>query len=77
MFEIQIIIKNRFGEFKGRKVIVDDQNLNKIKESSKLFYQSAGFELTCEDGSFVVFPPEIVRESMLKIDTKKIGKEDV
>lgn len=76
MFEIQVIIENRFGQFRGRKVVVDNEQLIKIKENSKSFYQS-GFELTCDDGSFIVFPPEIVKESMLKIDIKKIEKEDV
>jgi hypothetical protein len=26
-----------------------------------------GFELTLEDGTFVVFPPEIVKQSILKV----------
>jgi len=29
----------------------------------------------CEDGTFVVFPPEIVNKSILKV--KKINKENV
>lgn len=72
MFEAQIIIKNKFGEFKGRKVIVNKEQLEKIIESSKKFYTSTGMELTCEDGSFVVFPPEVSRESMMMIKNKKI-----
>jgi hypothetical protein len=32
----------------------------------KRFYNS-GFELTLEDESFVVFPPDIVQQSILKV----------
>ena len=38
---------------------------------SKKFYSAGGFELTLEDGSFMVFPPDIVLESILTI-TKKL-----
>lgn len=77
MFETQITLKNKFGEFKGRKVIVNKEQLEKIIETSKCFYISSGFELTCEDGTFVVFPPDIVKESMIMVTNKKINDDDV
>jgi hypothetical protein len=70
--EVQIIIKNEFGEFFGEKVILDQDKLSTIIEASKGFYKSGGFELHCEDGSFVVFPADIVKKSILKIISKKI-----
>lgn len=76
MFEVQVTIKNDFGEFKGRKATMDKDQLEKILESSKSFYKSSGFELTCEDGSFVVLAPDVVKKSILVVLTKKI-KNDV
>jgi hypothetical protein len=69
MFEIQLIITNKYGEFLGRRVPISDDNYKKLLEMVKTFYNS-GFELTLEDGSFVVFPPDLVKESFLKV--KKI-----
>jgi hypothetical protein len=72
--EVQIVLKNHFGEFLGKKsILTEEQYLNLLK-MSKGFYAGGGFELTCDDGSFVVFPPEIVRQSMLQV--KKIKKEE-
>ena len=70
--EVQIIIKNEFGEFLGEKVILEEENLPKIIEASKGFYKSTGFELYCDDGTFVVFPSDIVKKSILKVISKKI-----
>jgi hypothetical protein len=74
MFEIQLVLINKFGEFCGRKVPITDENYNKLLEMVKTFYNS-GFELTLEDGSFLVFPPDVVAQSILKV--VKIQKEDV
>jgi hypothetical protein len=71
-FEVQIIIKNEFGDFIGEKVILEKDGLDKIIEASKNFYKSMGFEIYCEDGSFVVFPVDIIKKSILKIVSKKI-----
>jgi hypothetical protein len=72
--EIQIVLKNHFGEFLGRKSILTEEQYHNLLQMSKRFYLDGGFELTCEDGSFVVFPPEIVRQSILEV--KKIKKEE-
>jgi len=73
-FEIQLILENSFGEFKGKIALVTQEQYLNILNMSKGFY-SSGFELTCEDGTFVVFPPEIVNKSILKV--KKINKKNV
>lgn len=72
--EIQYILINEYGEFTGEVMIVNEEQLGTILELSKSFYEG-GFELNCEDGSFVVFPPEVVRRSILKINRKKVEKD--
>lgn len=64
--EIQLVLQNKFGEFKGKKVNITQENYLKLLEMVKRFYDS-GFELTLEDDSFVVFPPDIVQQSILKV----------
>ena len=71
MWEAQFIIMNEFGRFVGRKVEVDDEQFKKLCDLSRNFYGS-GFELTLEDGSFIVLAPEIVNKSMLQITKNKI-----
>lgn len=69
--EVQLILKNEFGEFQGKKFIIDDENYKKFIDMSKKYYLS-GFELTMEDGTFCVFSPELVKKSMLSIKTKDV-----
>lgn len=64
--EIQLILQNKFGEFKGKKVNISEENYRKLLDMVRTFYNS-GFELTLEDDSFAVFPPEIVQQSILKV----------
>ena len=63
---IQISIKNEFGEYLGEVYEVDESQYDIIKTRSKNFYES-GFELVDETGNFFVFPPEVVKKSILKI----------
>jgi len=72
--EIQYIAINEYGEFKGEIMIVNNEQCSTIIELSKNFYEG-GFELNCDDGSFMVFPPEIVRKSVLKINRKIVEKD--
>lgn len=73
--EIQMIITNEFGEFAGRKFIVTKEDYESIIKVAKGFYTNGSFDLTCEDGSFMVFAPDIVQKSILKI--KKTILKDV
>ena len=72
--EIKMVIINQYGEFKGEVMIVNEDQCKKMIDLSKEFYNS-GFELYCEDGSFMVFPPEVVRYSVLKIERKVVENE--
>jgi hypothetical protein len=72
--ELQYIVINGYGEFKGETLIVNEEQYANIMELSKTFYNS-GFELNCEDGSYMVFPPDVVRGSILKINRKVIEKD--
>ena len=69
--EVQLILKNEFGEFQGKRFIIDDENYKKFIDMTKKYYLS-GFELTMEDGTFCVFSPDLVRKSMLSIKTKDV-----
>jgi hypothetical protein len=73
--EIQMVITNEFGEFSGRKFIVTKEDYESIIKVAKGFYTNGSFDLTCEDGSFMVFAPEIVQKSILKIKKRIVEDE--
>ena len=73
--EVQMVLINQYGEYRGEIMIVNEEQCQKMIELSKEFY-NAGFELFCEDGSFMVFPPEVVRYSVLKIERKVVKKSE-
>lgn len=76
MWQVQFILINEFGQFDGKKLAVDEEQYEKLRNLSKEFYVSgSGFELTLEDGSFIVVSPDIVAKSILKLT--KINIEDV
>lgn len=70
-YEVQIEIENNFGKFKSRKSALSQENYDQLINMSKKFYLS-GFQLECEDDTFIIFPPEIVKNSILKIYATKI-----
>ena len=72
MYQVQLVLINKFGEFKGKPANIDEETLESLIEMSKTFYTSGGFELTCEDDKYAIFPPDIVRESILIINKKII-----
>lgn len=73
--EIQMTITNEFGEFSGRKFIVTKEDYESIIKVAKSFYTNGSFDLTCEDNSFMVFAPEIVQRSILKIKKRIVEDE--
>jgi hypothetical protein len=75
-YEVQMILRNKYGEFIGNKAYLEQEHYDKLIKMSKTFYSAGGFELTCEDGSYVVFPPEIVKESILIINKKNITDDE-
>ena len=72
-----MIIINEFGEFKGRKTILSLDDCNSFLLMCKTFHSAGGFDLTCEDGTFMVFAPQIVQKSIFKINKRIIEEEDV
>jgi hypothetical protein len=67
MVTIKLVLVNTYGEFVGRKAELSIENYNDLLAMVKTFYMNDGFELTLEDGTFVVFSPEIVKQSILKV----------
>ena len=72
-----MILINEYGEFKGRKTILSVEDYNTFLTMCKGFHSAGGFDLTCEDGTFMVFAPQIVQKSILKINNIIIEKENV
>lgn len=72
-YEIQLVLKNKYGDFIGKKAYIDEEQYKTLLKMSSTFYTSGGFELTCEDESYAIFPPEIVKESILIINKKNIS----
>ena len=68
--EIQIVLTNHFGEFRGKQVTISTDQYDGLINLVKNFYLEGGFELTLEDGTFVVFPPDIVKHHRLPIERK-------
>jgi hypothetical protein len=51
---------------------MNDEKYLALCEIAKNFYSSGGFELTLEDGGFIVIPPDVVQQSLLRIQKTKI-----
>ncbi len=75
IYEVQLVVRNRYGEFVGEPATVDKLQYDELLKMSKNFYAAGGFELTCNDDSYVIFPPDIVAESVLII--KIISRKNV
>jgi len=71
-YQVQLVLINKFGEFKGKPANIDEEKYDNLINMSRTFYASGGFELTCEDDSYAIFPPNIVEESILIINKKII-----
>lgn len=72
--EVQMILITEYGEYVGRKTNISIEQYSTLIKMSKSFF-SSGFELTCDDGTFMVFAPEVVAKSILKIKKKLISKD--
>ena len=71
-YEIQVVILTTYGEFYGKKAVMNDEKYIALCEIAKNFYTSGGFELTLDDGGFIVVPPDVVQKSILRIVKNKI-----
>lgn len=65
--KIQIQIINDLGSFSGEILEMSQEQYIQTQELSKNFYDS-GFEMDLEDGGFIIFPPDIIKKSILKIN---------
>ena len=64
--KIQLVLKTDFGEYSGEVFDVNKEQYENIVDLSKRYYES-GLEMTLSDGSFVIFSPEVIKKSILKI----------
>lgn len=71
--EVKIIVINEYGKFVGRTSVVSNEDYINICNIAKSFYTKGGFELTLEDDNYIIFPPEIVQKSILKIEKNEIN----
>jgi hypothetical protein len=62
----QIVIKCEYGDFFGEKIKVTEEQYSKIEQLSRTFYLN-GFEMTLEDGGFIILPPDVIKKSILLI----------
>lgn len=75
-YKVQFQLMTEYTTFFGEELIMDEVDYIRLKETSKNFFEYKSFELTSSDGSFLVFPPEIIRKSVLKIYTRKITETE-
>jgi hypothetical protein len=71
MIQIQIEILTTFGTFKSKKIILNDDKVEEFQNMSREYYRT-GLELDLEDGSFIIFPPDIVKNSIFKINKENV-----
>jgi hypothetical protein len=64
---IQLELITTFGIFKSHVVDLDDAKIDNFQEMSKEYYKK-GLEMDLEDGAFAVFSPEVVKNSIFKIN---------
>lgn len=66
--KIQVVIITEFGSFNGEILEVSEEQYDNIIEFSKQYYLT-GFEMNLEnDGGFIIFTPEIIKKSVLRIN---------
>ena len=72
---IQMSIKNDMGDFFSEKMEVSKEQYLELIDISKKFYSDDnGFEMWVDDG-FMVFPPDIVKKSILCINVLEYDEE--
>lgn len=71
-YNVQIILRNDFGEFFGKKAKINQEQYDSLVDMSKKFHLVGGFELTLVDDTFMIFPPEIVKKSILIIKKEEV-----
>lgn len=73
---IQMNLKNYLGSFDSEKMPATSEEYNKLIEISKNFYiEDNGFEMWIDNG-FMIFPPEVLKNSILSINIIEYDKDD-
>jgi hypothetical protein len=67
MVKIQIEIFTTFGNFKSKEIILELSKIDEFQNMSREYYKT-GLELDLEDDSFIIFPPEVIKNSIFKIN---------
>lgn len=76
-YEVQFIVTNDLGVWEGMKFTLNSQEFENILTLSKKFWSGSGFELYCADGSVIIFPPEVVQKSILRVKKRVIEDGEV
>jgi len=61
---VEVYVENNI--FYGQSLYVSEEQYQNIIDMSKDFYKT-GFEMTTEDGGFIIIPPDLTKKSILKI----------
>jgi len=65
--QVQFILITEFGDFTSILMpIIGEEEFEMIKEKSQNYWET-GFEMTLEDGGYIIFTPEVTKKSILKI----------
>ena len=65
--KVQFNLITEFGDWNSNLIDINDiSEYNNIVELSRKYYET-GFEMETEDGSFIIFTPELVKKSVLRI----------
>lgn len=71
MMRVRIRVITELKEFVGDVVEMTPSEYDGLCELSKDYYSRSGFEMITEDGGYVIIPPNIIVNSILKIDVIK------
>ena len=64
-FKVQIELLTKYGSFLGEVMVVDLPKFTKLMEISKMYHTQGGFDMWLEDGSYVIVPPEVLKDSTM------------
>lgn len=65
--KIQIQLITNFGEFKSDIREIENDKFLELKTMSSKYFEK-GLELDLEDGSFAIFSPDVIKNSIFKIN---------
>ena len=69
--KIQLRLITEIGEYLGSPFDVTEDQYEVIKLKSSKYYDDGGFEMIDENGDWIIISPDIVKKSILKIETIK------